>query len=96
MLKAEETSAGKEVKARKQKRREMNYAKLNTLAIHDVSENTRQYFVWHIKKQEEKNCLMDYETLHISKVRELLLWICAFHSYRILLVLVGAISYPLV
>lgn len=29
VLKAEETSAGKEVKARKQKAREMNYAKLN-------------------------------------------------------------------
>jgi len=41
VLKAEETSAGKEVKARKQKPRGMNYAKLNTwLAICDVSEST--------------------------------------------------------
>ena len=78
------------------KKRGMNYAKLNTwLPICDMSENTPKYFVWPIKKHEEKNCLMDYETLHISKVRELLLWTCAFPSSGILFILVGAISHPL-
>lgn len=56
MLKAEETSAGKEVKARKQKPRGMNDAKLNTrLAICDTSENIKKILVWYIKKaQREK------------------------------------------
>lgn len=46
VLKAEETSAGKAVKARKQKPRGMNYAKVNLgVAICDIAENTAKYFV---------------------------------------------------
>jgi len=38
---------------------------------------------------------MHYETLHISKVRVVLLWTCAVYFYGILLILFEAIFHPL-
>lgn len=75
MLKAEESSAGKEIKTRKQNPRGMN-PRLNIWwAICDMSENTQKYFVWHIKKHEEEKlidgfwnitCLKGKRTAHVS------------------------------